>query len=172
MTSVGASSHLIVDKHRPVSSFHFNIHLTFQHNYFSSGTCATGREAGGFFQTWDHSENHPSLNPPPCSRKMTGLACHWPAIWICIILLRPGTSTTYNVYSSHFSYIKSSMKNIRIKARKKTLDCHHLPIRRMDSWEIQCPYPCWKWPCTTNFLKSLKRKLFKTSGPSVIGFLN
>lgn len=149
------------------------IHFSCKIQSLSSQLCVSGPQRGreergrGLLQSWeDHSENHPTLNPPGCSRKMTGLACHgwqYGHIW-----LQPGTSTTYSVL--HFTYIKRSMKNRGIKARKM-LDCHHLYIRPAKSCEIQCLYPCCKCPCTSISPKLFKCKSFKTSGPSVIGFL-
>ncbi len=68
----------------------------------------------------------------------------------------------------NFSYIKSSTKNIRIKARK-TLDCHHLHTGWAGLCEIQCP--CWKCLCSLTSPKSFKCKSLKTSGPTVKGFL-
>lgn len=101
----------------------------------------------GLFQTLeDHPENHPTLNPPRCSR--TSLACH-------------SQQYEYIYYSSqarefhtaffYFCYIKSSMNNIRIKG-SKMVDCHHLHLWWTDWREIQCP--CWKCPRISTSSKS------------------
>ena len=121
------------------------------------------------FQSWeDHSENHPTLNPPAWLLQKDDRSS-MPRLHgnMAVYYSRPRHEALHTLLLC-FSYIKRSMKNIRIKARKEaaglSLDCHWIvtglsldchwtgtglspPAEgRAESCEIHCLYPSWQMP--------------------------